>query len=77
MGCPDASGNLSPSLWGEFESTSGEEDSRSIVAETLEQSDYTSVELRVQAIKATALDAGSCGELPTDVERAALESATP
>jgi hypothetical protein len=33
------------------------------MAETLEQSDYTSVQRSVQAIKATALDAGSCGEL--------------
>ena len=49
---------------------------RADMAETLEQSDYTSVQRRVQAIKATALDADSSGELPRDVERAALESAT-
>jgi hypothetical protein len=47
------------------------------MAETLEQSDYTSVQSRVQAIKATALEAGSSGELRPDVERAALEYATP
>ena len=50
---------------------------RADMAETLEQSDYTSVQRRVQAIKATALDAGSSGDLPPDVQRAALESATP
>ena len=47
------------------------------MAETLEQSDYTSVQRRVQAIKATALDADSSGELPPDVDRAALKTATP
>ena len=47
------------------------------MAETLEQSDYTSVQRRVQAIKETALDAGASWELPLDFERAALESATP
>ena len=50
---------------------------RADMAETLEQSDYTLVQRRVQAIKATALDVDSSGELPPDVERAALESATP
>ena len=46
------------------------------MAETLEQSDYTSVQRRVQAIRATALDAVSSGDLPPVVETAALESAT-
>lgn len=50
---------------------------RAHMAETLEQSDYTSVQRRVQAIKATASEAGSSGDLPPDVERAALEYATP
>ena len=50
---------------------------RAGMAETLEQSDYTSVQRRVQAIKATALDADSSGKLPPDIERAALESASP
>ncbi len=47
------------------------------MAETLEHSDYTSVQLRVQTIKATASDADSSGDLPPIVETAALESATP
>ncbi|MEI7460242.1 MAG: hypothetical protein WCK15_12595, partial [Pirellula sp.] len=50
---------------------------RADMAETLEQSDYTSVQRRVQAIKASASEAGSSGELRPDVERVALESATP
>ena len=47
------------------------------MAETHEQSDYTSVQRRVQAITSTALDADSSGELPPEVERVAVESATP
>jgi len=47
------------------------------MAETLEQNDYTSVQRRVPAITTTALDADSSGELPSEVERVALESATP
>ncbi len=39
------------------------------MAETLEQSDYTSVQRRVQAIEATAPDVESSGELPPDVEK--------
>ena len=50
---------------------------RADMAETLEQSDYTSVQRRVQAIKATALDTDSSGDLPPVIERAASESATP
>jgi len=47
------------------------------MAETLEQNDYTTVQRRVPAITTTALDADSSGELPSEVERVALESATP
>ena len=47
---------------------------RADMAETLEQSDYTSVQRRIQAIKATAFDADSNGGLPTVVERANVES---
>ncbi len=43
---------------------------RADVAETLEQSDYTSLQRRVQAIKATASDADSSGDLPPVVESA-------
>jgi len=50
---------------------------RADMAETLEQSDYTSVQRRVQAIMTTALDSDSSGEVPPEVERVALESATP
>ena len=50
---------------------------RADMSETLEQSDYTSVQRRVQAITTTALDSNSSGELPPEVERIAVESATP
>jgi len=50
---------------------------RAEVAETLEQCDYTSVQRRIQAITTTALDADSSGELPPEVARVAVESATP
>ena len=50
---------------------------RADVAETLEQSDYTCVQRRVQAIKSTASDADSSGDLPPVVETTAVESAAP
>ena len=44
------------------------------MAETLEQSDTTSVQRRVQAIKASTLDMDSIGHLPPGFETAALDS---
>jgi len=49
---------------------------RAALAETLELSNYTSVQRRVQALKATASKAESSGDLPPEVERIAGESAT-
>jgi len=49
---------------------------RAGMAETLEQGDYASVQRRVQAIKATALDADSIGYFSPSFEIAALDSAS-
>ena len=49
---------------------------RAGMAETLEQSDYTSVQRRVQAIKTVPVDVGSSGALSPDVERDVLACET-
>ena len=49
---------------------------RAGMAETLEQSDYTSVQRRVQAIKATALDTDSIVDFSASFEIAAEDSAS-